>query len=311
MRLRTIVPGVTLAALAFAAVPASAQTTPLARLSCNSGNYPDCGGWRPINTNAYFSRRLVTGAGPQGQDVVEFTQTPSSTHAQYYLGWFGPSLPHPPAGVTRYLRMRIKPIGPINLSGVADIWSDKFVILADGDNPTGRVICHLSDNGVTSDNLTFWCSRNIDGYPNATPRVAITANVWNELQIEFKSASSTSSGNGSLKVWKNTNNYSAPSAQSGLMQLNAINWGNVSVGYYANATLSPSGRMVMQMADMEWDDEFDGTWAAGAAGGGGGQTSTPPAPPTNLRLIAASVGVAPFSAMVTLMVRRRRREHRA
>lgn len=307
MRLRTIVPGVALAMLAVAVAPAAGQTTPLARLSCNSGNYPDCGGWRPINTNPYFSRRLVTGAGPQGQDVVEFTQTPSSTHAQYYLGWFGPSLAHPPAGVTRYLRMRIKPIGPINLNGVADIWSDKFVIVADGDNPTGRVICHLSDNGVTSDNLTLWCSRNIDGYPNATPRIAVTANAWNELQFEFKSASSSSSANGSLKIWKNTNNYSAPSAQSGLMQLNAINWGSVSVGYYANATLGPSGRMVMQTADMEWDDEFDGNWATGASGGGG-QTSSPPAPPTNLRLIGASVGVAPLSAMVTLMVRRRRRE---
>lgn len=291
-------------AMAGWALPVSAQMTPLARLSCNSATYPDCGGWRPINTNAYFSRRLVGGAGPQGQDAVEFTQTPSTSHAQYYLGWSGPTLTNPPQGVTRYLRLRFKPISPINLSGVADIWTDKFIIVADGDNPTGRVICHLSDNGVTSDNLAIFCSRNIDGYPNATPRIGLTSNAWNQLQFEFKSSSTTSRADGSLKIWKDQNNYSSPSSQSGAFQLDSTRWGSVSVGYYANASLSTNGRLVFQIADVEWDDEFDPAWSSGSVSG----PAPRPSAPSGLRIIRASVGMAPVSALLAMLIYRRRQD---
>ena len=246
-----------------AVISSEAQKTPLAVLNCTPSNFPDCGGWRLRSTNPYWSWRLLEGAGPQGRHAVEFTQNTASNHAQYYLGWTGPALPDPPQGSVRYLRMRFKPIGAIDLRGVSDIWTDKFIILADGDNPTGRVICTLRDNGKSSDNLGIFCSRNIDGYPNATNIVPLSADAWTSLQFEFKSSSTTSSADGSLKIWRNENNFSKPSQQSGQFQLDAIRWGELHIGYYANATLTTGGRLVFQIADVEWDDEFDKTYASG------------------------------------------------
>ncbi|MFN0061375.1 MAG: hypothetical protein ACKVPX_02485 [Myxococcaceae bacterium] len=254
-----------------------AQVTPLAEMSCTSANFPDCNGWGPVSVNPYFSRRFVSGGGPQGQNAVELSQNPADHHAQYYLGWWGPVLPSPPQGTTRYLRMRFKTVGSVNLQGVSDVWTDKFVILADGDNPTGRVICHLRDDGVTSNNLGIFCSRNIDGYPNATPGVSLPSDTWVSLQMEFKSSTTTSSGDGSLKIWKNSNAYASPTVQSGQFQLDAINWGRISVGFYANATLGSSGRLVFQLADVEFDDEFDPIYHQT------GGTPTPPRAPNNLR----------------------------
>jgi hypothetical protein len=289
---------------------AVAQMTPLGSLNCTSDNYPECGGWGAVPTSAYFTRRFLPGIGPQGQNVVEFSHTPVDHHAQYYNGWWGPQFPNPAQGAVRYLRIRMRPVGAIRLEGVEDVWTDKFIIVADGDNPMGRVICHLRDNGRTTDNVGIGCSRNIDGYPSATNGgVPLPSDTWSSLQFEFKSSSTTSSGNGSLKIWRDNDNYGAPSVQSGAFQLNTTNWGRVSVGFYANATLRSGSRFVYQIADIQWDDEFDSHWAGASSGGGGtgggGSQQTAPAAPANLRLIAGGVGIMPLSLVLGLAVRRR------
>ncbi len=274
---------------------ALAQMTPLARLNCTASTFPACG-WGPANANPYHTRQLIAGGGPSGQDVVQFTHVPTSTHAQYYFGWFGPALPNPSAGAVRYVRVKLKVVPPISLLGSGDVWGAKFIILGDGGDSSARVICSLTDNGVSSYTLAVMCSRNIDGPPNATSRVELRADgSWNSLQFEFRSSSTSSSANGQLKVWHNSNTYSSPTRQSGLFQLNTTNWGNVNVGFYAGTTVAPSGRVVFQLADVEFDDEFDSSYHSGASGS--------PSAPQNLRINPASpllMGVA-LVGLVMLM----------
>ena len=205
-------------------------------------------------------------------------------------------------GVVRYARLRFMTVPPINLMGTGDVWGDKFLILADGQDQTNsRVICSLSDNGISSDNLSMTCSRNIDGPPAATPRLAIPPGVWNAIQIEFRSSRTTSSADGSLKVWINSNSYAAPTGQSGLFQLNAVNWGSVNLGFYAGTTLRAGSRLVFRLSDVQWDDEDDQNYSTGTSGGG--NPTRPPASPSNLRIITSALFVIPF----TLLSRRRRR----
>jgi hypothetical protein len=303
MTLRAIIVVFAFGCLLAVPAPSNAQMTPLAVMNCTASNFADCGGWQPRPVNAYWTRRFVQGGGPQGQDAVEISQLTSSVHAQYYLGWSGPSLPNPAQGAVRYLRMRFKTVGTVSLNGVSDVWSDKFIIVADGDNPTGRVICHLRDNGISSDNLAISCSRNIDGYPNATQGyVPLPRDQWSNLQFEFKSSSTTSSANGSIKIWRNQNSYSAPSTQSGQFQLNAIGWGAISIGSYANATLASGGRVVFQLADVEWDDQFDPNYNVG------GGTSSAPAPPQNLRISETGFALLSLGAFgAVLFIRDSRR----
>jgi hypothetical protein len=290
------------------AAPAAAQSTPLARLECTAGSsYPSCSGWGPWGPNQYHTLRVVDGAGPSGQQALQFDQVPATTHAQYYMGFSRNVGSTPPAGTTRYLRLRIRPLTPINLAGVADVWTDKFIIVGDGDNAGSRVICHLRDNGSSSQTMALSCSRNIDGPPNATGLVQLNAGQWNHVQIEMRSSSSGST-NGRLAMWLNAanSNYGSPTSQSGAMSLGTNNWQNVNIGFYANATISSSGRASYQIADFEVDDAFDAGWNSGT----GGSTTPPPAAPTDVRIIREASILGP-GTIVALIAWRRRRARRS
>lgn len=299
-------PAVFIAMLIAGATPAGAQTAPLARLDCVSGsNYPSCAGWGPWGPNQYHTVRVVQGAGPSGQQALQFDQVPASAHAQYYMGFSRNVGSAVPAGTTRYLRLRFKPLTPINLQGVADVWTDKFIIVGDGDNAGSRVICHLRDNGQNSQSMAISCSRNIDGPPNATGLVQLSAGAWNNLQIEMRSSSGSS--NGRLAIWLNAanSNYASPTSQSGAMQLGTNNWPNVNIGFYANATLSSAGRASFQIADFEVDSAFNSGWNSGS----GGPTIAPPAPPTDPRIIREASLLSP-AALFALVAWRRRHSSR-
>jgi hypothetical protein len=281
------------ALLAGLAAPAAAQVTPLLQLNCTSSNWPACG-WGPMNANAYFSRTMLPGAGPQGQTAMQLAQLPVSSQSQYYLGWTS-TISNPAQGVTRYMRFKFKVLGPIALYGNGDVWSNKFIIIGDGDNPTGRVICNLRDNGINEQAMVIQCQRNIDGDPARTGMVALSPDAWHSIQIEMRSSTTTSSGDARIKIWLDgaNANYSSPTTQTGAFQLNAINWGNVNIGYYANASAAMSSHIVYQLADVIWDDAFDANFHTGGGGG-----STPPGQVSGVRIISAGVvGVFPLGIL--------------
>lgn len=281
--------------LAGVAVPAAAQgTTPLFRMICTAENYPLCGWGGVFPENQYHRRQLVLGAGPAGQNVVQFDLIPSSSQNQFYLGWSTQTGSVPRGGV-RYVRVRVKILIPYN---PLTSWTDKWIIVGDGSNDdTSRVIIELGPH--TSPELQTAASRNIDGYPGRTqPYVTLNAGVWHHLQYELRSATTASSADGRMKVWQNAanSNYSSPSAQSGAIQLNTTNWGSVGLGLFANETLPIGGQLAFQVTDFEYDDEFDPNWF-----------QMGPSPPTNPRILReaslASLGSA--SLGLILLVRRR------
>ncbi|MFN0062051.1 MAG: hypothetical protein ACKVPX_06005 [Myxococcaceae bacterium] len=256
---------------------ALAQTTPIVRLECTQATFPSCG-WSSLPDTSYATKRWVAGAGPQGQDVAQFDLVPSSTHSQFYLGW-GTSVPVAPQGSTRYIRLRIRFLAPLNLTGnpPEGAWTDKFIILGDGSDSTSRVIVELRPTTSVS-SVSTRIQRNIDGEPNRTSPVDLEANTWHSIQYEIRS-SSASAANARLAFWLNgaNANHGAPTAQSGSFVLNTHQWSNLNIGYYSNGSLAPNGRLSFQIAGAEYDDEFDPNWGSGT-----GQ-ATPPSPPRNLR----------------------------
>jgi len=299
-----------LAAL-FAALasPAAAQITPITQLNCTSGTWPACG-WGPMNVTPYSSRTLLPTGGPQGQPAFQLDQLPATSHAQYYLGWTTNAGSHP-QGSTRYIRLRFKVLSPVSLYGNDVSWGNKFIIVGDGDNPTGRVMCILRDNGMVETTMAIQCQRNIDGDPNRTGLITLSPDVWHSLQLEMKSSTTTSSGDGRLRLWIDgaNSNISAPTSQSGSFQLNAINWQNLNIGYYAGTTIRAGSHVSMQIADFQYDDAFDAGFHTGSSGGG---PPTPPATPTNLRILGASAGslvLIPLAgAVLARLLRFRRRQ---
>lgn len=287
---------------------ASAQMTPIARLDCTAATFPSCG-WGSRPDTAYATKRLVAGAGPQGQDAVQFDLVPSGTHSQFYLGW-GTSIPVAPQGATRYIRLRIRFLTPMNLSAnpPEGSWTNKFIILGDGSDPSSRVIAELRPGGAANSVATR-IQRNIDGDPNRTSPVDLPASTWNALQYEVRSSSSSGASDARLRFWLNgaNSNYGSPTAQSGSFALYTHQWSNFNIGYYSNASLSPSGRLSFQLADVEFDDQFDPNWGSGSSSGGsgGGGTVNPPSAPNNLRLISGGLLTLPVVAMLGFRPRRR------
>lgn len=288
---------------------ASAQMTPIARLDCTAATFPSCG-WGNRPDTAYATKRLVASAGPQGQDAVQFDLIPSSSHSQFYLGW-GTSIPVAPQGSTRYIRLRIRFLTPMNLSGnpPEGSWTDKFIILGDGSDASSRVIVELRP-GASAGAITTRIQRNIDGDPNRTQPVDLPLGVWNSLQYEVRSSSSSGASDARLRFWLNgaNSNYGAPTAQSGAFALFTHQWSNLNIGYYSNGSLSPSGRLSFQIASAEFDDQFDSNWGSGSGSGGsggGGGTVNPPSAPNNLRLLSTSFLALPVVAMLGLWPRRR------
>lgn len=291
-----------LAALAVGgtARPAIAQTESLVRLNCTAGsNYPSCSGWGPWGPNQYHTARVVAGAGPTGQSVVQFDQIPSGSHAQYYLGFSNNSGASTPHGTVRYIRFRFKARSPINLSGTGDVWGSKFIILGDGSDSSSRVICNLRDNGRSVQSMAINCARNIDGYPNGTQLLELPADAWQHIQIEVRSSTSSGAGNGRIALWANNNSYSSPTRVSGSFQLNTTNWQNVNVGFYAGTTLAQGGNASFQIADFEMGNQWHSSWSSG--------TSFPtPVPPSNVRILSSAAAFMPIAMLLTWSVTRRR-----
>jgi hypothetical protein len=295
------------------ASPVWAQMTPLARLACTSQNYPSCGGWGPAgesqNGTTWFRRTLLPGAGPGGLDAVEFMQQPHGG-GQYYLGWFSPGsgIPGASQGAVRYFRVKIFTPNPSTATN--QFWGSKFIILGDASGDTSsRVICELRDNGMTTNTLSIRCMQNIYGGERGTQLLSLPLGQWVSIQAEIRSSTSTSSGNGQIKVWVNSNDYSHPTGVSPQFQQNVTRWENINVGFHAGSNATTSQHLLYRIAVFEFDDQFDPNWASG----GGGSTPPPspsaPAPPTNVHIVrTASLTLMPFAGLgLVLGIARRKR----
>ena len=287
--------------------PVEAQTTPILRLNCTPQNFPDCG-WGARNPNDQYHRMdLMVGAGPNGQNAVQFTHLPATHQYQYYFGWNTVSGGAVSPGGARYLRLRIRVMGAVNFAGNQGPWQAKFFIIGDGSgDTTSRVIGGLGVGNINDVDVYTGVSRNIDGPPNSTSGVMISPGGWHSLQYELRSSTTSSSADGRLRIWIDgaNSNYNSPTSQSGLFQLNTTFWTNVNLGYISQTTLTQQGRFVYQLADVEWDDQFDGGWHSGIP------TPPPPAPapsaPTSVRIIRAGFTAGSIVLLLPVLLRRRR-----
>lgn len=256
---------IVIAAIAWvrlAGQPVSPPDGILARLDCSPENFPACG-WEPWGNlpgrPVDFRARLLPRGGPQSQDAVEFTQL-AGPHRQYYLGWGTKTRGAEPEGVTRYIRTRIWVPGPAGKKrGYHGAWSAKFLILGDGGDALGRVICNLRDDGMTADTMSIECGRNIDGEDHSTGLQPLTLGAWHSIQIEARSGPTAT-----IAIWIDTNDYARPTSRTrGRFSLLSEQWKFLGVGFFATAGGEgpPRDLEVLRIADdVELAASFDPTW---------------------------------------------------
>jgi hypothetical protein len=226
------------ATLVSVACSAAAQH-PIVRLDCgpNGEAFPLCGASRAIGRDSVgvkWQRSYVA-----AERAVEIAILPGSTGEGYY-GWTFEGLSAPPAGATRVLRFRLKPIGPIQWGD----WGAKFIILGDdsGDD-ADRVISTMEMyEGKPHINI----DKNIDGnYAFAS----LAPDEYTAIQMVIAPADGDRYN---FKVYRNGTLVSTSRA----FRINPTGWREVGVGLYGQFANGGAG-VRYRFKDFELDDVYD------------------------------------------------------
>ena len=137
-----------------------------------------------------------------------------------------------------------------------------------------------SQHSPTTGRVKFYVQVDGGDFQVQTPYVE-ARNAWMHIQVEGRSATTTTSNDGCLKIWVNNNNYNSPSATSCNIDLETGGgWHMVRLGAYSNKGLQADGVHKILYSAFEAADSFDGNWYQA-----GGSVPTVPSAPTNLRIV--------------------------
>lgn len=270
------------------ALPVSGTTQTILRMDYSS-TAADRGGWPGLmGTNGgTFVRTRIPGVGPFGEDVYELAQRYAPNlrdyGGQYYWGWNGVIEPGPlPQGSRRYYRLWLRFSPGTNFRGLeldgtyTTGMINKLMIIGDGCGRPCRVIFwYRGDAGRPRFALS------IDGGDNYVAAPLQTVGQWMSLQLELTSSTTTTSADGSYKLWINNNDYANPTAVKTGFQLNPWNWEYVMLGAYENDGLAADGEHTYQQTGFVASTAFDATFYRPLV------PTTTPTRPLNIRRRAA------------------------
>ena len=275
------------AACVASAAPASAQV--IFAMDYGSAAAPEAG-WTAVPPTAHFTRTRIPGGGPNGQDAVRARPAPhpggNDYGGQFYWGWRDHiEASDPSQGSRRYYRWRMWFSPNTNFRGLA--WSDGHAsnmtnkLLMIGDNCGSRCRFILTYKGEQNAGQVQSFRLQLDGGVDLADTPPFPIGQWLNIQIELQSGSSSSSSDGSYKIWINNNNYSSPTAQRTGIVLRPTNWRWVFLGAYMNDGLASNGVHTYRQTDFQVATSFNANWASG----GGGSNPTPPTAPANVRIV--------------------------
>jgi hypothetical protein len=254
--------------------------TPIAKFDC-AGDYPAC------NSDAYnsagnadFTRSNLGAVGPNGETVVRTTlvaQTPSEAEFDTNAwGWIVPSVSQ---GQCRYHRLRIRFVAPLDWE---DESSGRVGVKMVNQGTTGaldgnRFIANVrSDLFPTEDDhdpahILNRSEQNINGGDTRIDYHQLGADTWYALQWRICSSTTTSSADADQDLWVNNNTFGSPSASA----VGGFNWDTTGWGDGATPTVQldliaqgpgAANSAIYDIADYEYDDEFDSNWFRSGGG---------------------------------------------
>lgn len=270
-------------AFLIGAVMLHAQTTPIVRLNCTAANYPLCGAsGHEFNSgssgahNAYgraWDATFMPGAGPNGENVVEFHLIPipnATTDDEFYMGWvWGLSGQSAVAqGASRYIRykMMIMPGTWVGPNG-GRVGGKQIILGADGTPDQWRLLHNMRSNLDANDvgdptHAMTRTERNISA--GRIDLRTLPFSQWLNIQLVAKTSSTASATDASLKIYMNNGNQAAPDQQSTGYNWIPTGWSGTSdsrfaFGAYWQAAGSGSN-VRFRIAAIELDDQWDPNW---------------------------------------------------
>jgi hypothetical protein len=314
-----------LSAVLAGVVDASAQTTPIYRSNFDSGAKPyGFHSWDDRVEGRYYREQLVPGLSPSGHAALRITALRAGGAGD--AGWggrFNGEATAPPQGSARYARWRIRYVSPINwrsdscatppnCGSNVRTTPDKLFILGNtcenpGTQPTRIIYWQYASYPGRSNPLNI-LSQNIG--PSAGGQFAVAPDTWLQVQVKIQSSSSASSSDGELHVWVNNNDESRPSHSGRGIPIRTAGWGRNTCAashiVFGDGSYNPLSNQdnttnaVQEIADFEYDDQFDRSWAVGVA--------ALPSRPNNLRITPGPMALSLLPAgMIGLVLMRRQK----
>ena len=177
----------------------------------------------------------------------------------------------------RYIRYRLQINAPVNWHTASDSrWASKIIILGNtcenGNHQSTPVIQMLRGPGDSVWNraqLDF--SQNIDtGGPSAAGPYGLPVGRWLDIQLKIASSSTASASDGRLSVYIDNNNEAKPTVRSSRgFVLRTSGWspstcdGSHLIFGGSAREVTAGANLSFQVADFEYDDEFDPRWDIG------------------------------------------------
>jgi hypothetical protein len=305
----------------------SSQMTPILRTDIRAATAPNygCDSWDYSNVNRWWRLTLIPGGSPSGRDALRFEGIRTTEIGND--GWgcrFDASMePTPRQGSIRYARWRIKYVNPINWRSDASATEgavpnnrtapDKLFILGNtcessAYQPTRVILWQYAEAPSRSQPLLNF-TQNIG--PGTGFR-QVPGNTWLNIQVKIVSSSTESASDGSLHLYVNNNNEGSPTASGTGIRIRTAGWGRNTCAsshvvwgdgsYNPLSAADPTTSNITELADFEYDDQFDPGWAIGSS------TSSGPSAPTNLRILSsASLVLLPTGALGLVFVSRRKK----
>lgn len=211
----------------------------------DAGSYPLGGADNVSTPTANYTRSLIVGGGPSGQNAVRISHVGTAdTSLEYYHGkwdWTGPNVPQ---GQCVVIREIIRFNAPVNWedNGGGRFGFKHIVIGEDGTNDVNRGFVNFrSDLSVPAEaheptQILMRVERNIFGPPSRCDVHDMTSGVWYRIQIEYQSSSTPTAADGFIRVWVNNQVYASPTVQStGGFAWPTVGWSRISLGFYGES----------------------------------------------------------------------------
>jgi hypothetical protein len=295
----------------------AAQMTPILRSDIRADTAPNygCDGWNSQAEGTYYRLTRISGGSPSGRDSLRFEAIGTTRDdVQFHWGCFFQSSlePTPPQGATRYVRWRLKVLSPVywysNYSGGTSTGDKMFILGNTCENspymPT-RVIASERTTSPSFNNPMLGMSQNIGPGTGERP---IPVDQWVSVQFRIISSSTDSTSDGRLDMYLNNNNQGSPTASGTGILIKTAGWGTNTCseswmlwGNGSFRAMAPNGSHRVEIADFEYDDQFDPNWAIGSQSG-----SSQPSAPSNLRIISSLLSL-PVGALGIVIFRRQKR----
>lgn len=206
-----------------------------------------------------YTKSYQATGGPNGTPCVQYAFIPQGSAGQVNFG-FIKNLAAPAQGTMWAMAYWLKIHSGFNVP--TSHWGDKLYILGQGGVDSKRMMTIGAPRTGDTD-FAVKASLNIEGPPNATTQVDISVGSWHAIQVKNQSGSTTTSTDGSIKLYIDNDVEGSPTASATTMDqsMPTTDWNSIIFGNYSDVIVTGE-TLTISITGFQIGTAFDDTFHA-------------------------------------------------